>query len=77
MWYARNNQGQRQPGRDEAKRPGFAYRRLPHNTLLVSHDDSGEWSRLPATMEKSRCIDYAKTSTAIVWYDDFHRADFA
>jgi hypothetical protein len=32
---------------------------------------------LPATMEKSRCIDYAKTSTLTVWYEDFHRADFA
>jgi multidrug resistance efflux pump len=27
-------------------------------------------------MNRSRCIDYAKTSTAIVWYKYFHRADF-
>jgi hypothetical protein len=34
---------------------------------FAGHDDSGEWFRLPATMEKSRCIDYAKTSTATAW----------
>jgi len=28
-------------------------------------------------MKKLRSIDYAKTSTAILWYEDFHRADFA
>jgi hypothetical protein len=35
------------------------------------------WPRSPATMETSRCVDYAKTSTAIVWYEDFNDADFA
>jgi len=28
-------------------------------------------------MERSRGIDYAKTSAATIWYEDFNRADFA
>ena len=67
-WYARYNQANASPAA-EAKRPHLAYRRLPHNALLVGHDDPTIVS-LAVTMEKSRCIDYAKTSTATVWYED-------